>query len=206
MPNWAFDLYALVTSRVPFPRGLVLLAIVSMTAFLLLHPWHTELTELGLPEPVVLALLAGWLANVSKTLPFVVSEIESVRQAVGTTLLLTLSLSAFFLFAPQTIWVQHALSLFALTTVVLFVWFYNTEGPNGFSWIGRNWEKGQRNAANWHVTSRVGWIVVNESLIRFGSPSDWLVGIVLSNIALHYLTYWTIIATHPYDDAPDQTP
>lgn len=208
MPGWLISLYVLVTSRVPFPRGSVLFAIVAMTAYLLFLPWRAALDQAGLPHPATLALMSAFLVNLWNRIPSVTLDPDDIAWTIGTLLVLTVGLCAFFLFAPSLIWIQHAYSVIAFVTICGFLYSYNhADGPNAFLWVGRNWKRGQRNAANWFVANRAAAILINESLIRYGTPTDWLVGITLGNVALHYLMYWTILATHPYDgEERDQTP
>lgn len=202
------NIYVLLTSRVPFPRETMLFAIVGLAVYSLLLGWQVELNDIGMPHPAALALLSAFLVNLARNLPHEFLDRKDIGWKVGTLLVLTLGLCAIFLFAPKLVWIQHLYSAIALLNLGSFLLLYNSaEGPNAFSWIGRNWHRGQRNAANWVVASRVATILINESLIRHGTPTDWLVGIMLANIALHYLIYWTILATHPYEESePDQRP
>jgi hypothetical protein len=49
------------------------------------------------------------------------------------------------------------------------------------------------------VVRLVALILLNELAARHGTALDWIIAITLGPIALHYLMYWTILATHPYD-------
>ncbi len=204
MPDWVIDLYVLVTTRVPRPRSLFLFGIMGLSSYTLMQPFRDTLLAFGF-FPAALAALLGYLAVVALNLPRVVSQMGSDGATSRIILSIVLAISAAALFAPNLTWVQHGVSgLIAIYTLAFIALFLSPQHRGGIGWFAVSWNTGQRNAANWHVVRLVGLILGNEAVIRFGSPTDWVVAMALGPIALHYLMHWTVIATHPYEDEERQ--
>lgn len=200
MPNWIIDLYLLVTARVPAPRSLMILASTALVVHLLMQPWSEELAEMGLFAPV-LAYLAGHFAAFWTNLPDTVRSMNGRRGR--SVLALWLSFATAIMMAPSLAWAQHTITLAFILQLMAFIVLYRLGGTDHQpGWFARDWHVGRRNAANWYITRGVGIILLNEALIRQGSPTDWIVGLSLGLIAMHYLMHWTILATHPFEDEP----
>ena len=165
----------------------------------MMRPYEENLVAAGL-FPALLAVLAGHLAVVGVNLPDSIRRLELMAKGQRIVLTTVLSVYAACLFAPSLALVQHAISLLIIIYIALFViLFKDMKLRIGIPWFAQGWDEGQRNAANWHVARLVATILCNEALARYGTPTDWVVGIAVAPIALHYLMHWTILATHPYD-------
>ena len=199
MPYWLIDIYVLVTSRVPRPNSLLLYGGMSLGSLALMRPYEETLIAVGL-FPALLAVLAGHLSVVCLNLPNTIRRLETLERGPRVILTTVLPIYAACLFAPSLALIQHAISLLILIYIALFVMFFNDmKLRNDIPWFAQGWNEGQRNAANWNVARLVATLLCNETLARYGSPTDWVVGIALAPIALHYLMHWTILATHPYE-------
>lgn len=196
MFNWVHDLYILLTAKIPAPRTAMVLAVTALVLHLLMQPWDKEMTEMGLYAPV-LAYLLGHMIAFSTNLPYALSKINP-RSVIA----MWLAFATALMMAPTMQWAQHAVSIGFLLQIAAFIvlyWFGDED--NQPLWFARDWKIGQRNAANWYVTRGLALVLLNETLISQGSPTDWIVGLCLGNVALHYLLFWTVLATHPFEDA-----
>lgn len=204
MPNWVFDIYVLLTTRVPIPRMLFLFSVITLSLFTLTAHHHAALNEIGLVLPVMCALL-GHVAVVAVKMPDTLSTYERIGlpNAGSKLVLIWLAAYAGMMALPSLAAAQTALSLGLGIYLCLFVVvFYMLGNGDKIGWFARDWDEGQRNAANWQVVRLVALILLNELAARHGTAFDWIVAITLGPIALHYLMYWTIVATHPYKETP----
>lgn len=201
MPHWLIDIYVLLTSRVPIPRMLFLFSVVTLSLFTLTAHHSAALSRVGLVLPVMCALF-GHVAVVAVKLPDTLETFDriGIPNASGKLLLIWLAAYAGIMALPSLAVAQLALTLAIAIYLALFVvtvYLFDDGGTVG--WFARDWDEGQRNAANWNVIRLLGLILFNEAAARHGSAFDWIVAITLGAIALHYLMYWTILATHPYE-------
>lgn len=201
MPQWLIDIYVLLTSRVPIPRMLFLFSVVTLSLFTLTAHHHETLIQVGVVLPVMCALF-GHLAVVSVKMPETLDTFDriGVPNSGGKLILIYLAAYAAMMAVPSLAVAQSALSILIAVYLGMFMAvFYLMGDGDKLSWFARQWDDGQRNAANWHVVRLVALILLNEITTKHGTPFDWIVAITLGPIALHYLMYWTILATHPYD-------
>jgi len=201
MPNWMIDIYVLLTSRVPLPRMLFLFSVVTLSLFTLTAHHHQTLAQVGLVLPVMCALF-GHVAVVAVKLPDSLQTFDriGIRNPGGKLLLICLAAYAGIMALPTLAVAQFALSLAITIYIAMFVLvFYLLGDGDKVGWFACDWDDGQHNAANWHIVRLVALILLNEITSRYGTPFDWIVAITLGPIALHYLMFWTILATHPYD-------
>ena len=199
MPNWVIDMYVLLTSRVPIPRMLFLFSVITLSLFTLTAHHHATLKEVGLVLPVMCALF-GHVAVIAVKMPDSLHTFErlGLRNAGGKLVLICLAAYAGAMALPSLAAAQVALSIgIAIYLFVFVVVFYLFEDGEKIGWFARDWDEGQRNAANWQVIRLVALILLNEMAARHGTAFDWIIAITLGPIALHYLMYWTIVATHP---------
>lgn len=201
MPNWVIDIYILLTTRVPIPRMLFLFSVITLSLFTLTVHHHAALREIGLVLPVMCALF-GHVAVVAVKMPDSLKTYERIGlpNAGGKLILIWLAAYAGVMALPSLDVAQAALSLGVAVYLCLFViTFYFFGDGDKVGWFARDWDDGQTNAANWHVARLIALILLNEMAARYGTAFDWIIAITLGPIALHYLMYWTILATHPYD-------
>lgn len=201
MPNWVIDIYVLLTSRVPIPRMLFLFSVITLSLFTLTSHHHAALKEVGLVLPVMCALF-GHVAVVAVKMPASLQSYEriGIRNAGGKLILIWLAAYAGAMALPSLAVAQAALSLGIAVYLCMFVVVVFLFGDGDkVGWFARDWDEGQRNAANWQVARLFALILLNELASRHGTAFDWIIAITLGPIALHYLMYWTILATHPYD-------
>ena len=204
MPNWVVDIYVLLTSRVPIPRMLFLFSVITLSLFTLTAHHHATLAELDLVLPVMCALF-GHVAVVAVQMPASLQTFEriGIRKAGGKLILVCLAAYAGVMALPSLAVAQTALSLGIGVYLCMFVLvFYLAGDGDKIGWFARDWNEGQRNAANWQVIRLVALILLNEIAARHGTAFDWIIAITLGPIALHYLMYWTIVATHPDRKTP----
>ena len=200
MAHWFRQLRALVTTHVPFPRaqaffGALLLAFYGL-AMVFQHP----LAALGL-HPAVLAFVGAFTVSLWYRTPAVLGgQDPDVAWPVLAAMLVVLT---GILFVPSLVWLQHGYSLFLAGLIAIFVGLYNVEGPTGFVWFAQHWRCGHGNAANWHVCHHAALLVCNEAILRHATATEWIISIAILPILMHYLTYWTIMATHPYEEDPE---
>lgn len=202
MPNWLIDIYVLLTTRVPIPRMLFLFSVITLSLFTLTAHHQAALKEVGLVLPVMCALF-GHVAVIAVQMPASLQTFEriGIPNAGGKLILICLAAYAGAMSLPSLAVAQAALSLGIAVYLALFVLVtYMFDDGDKVGWFARDWEDGQRNAANWQVIRLFALILLNELAARHGTPFDWIIAITLGPIALHYLMYWTIFATHPYDD------
>ncbi|WP_300584669.1 hypothetical protein [Marivita sp.] len=201
MPNWIVDIYILLTTRVPIPRMLFLFSVITLSLFTLTAHHQAALKEIGLVLPVMCALF-GHVAVVAVKMPDSLNTYDriGIRNAGGKLILIWLAAYAVAIALPSMAAAQAAFTLSIAVYLCLFiVVFYFYEDGDKVGWFARDWTDGQRNAANWQVVRLVALILLNELAARHGTALDWIIAITLGPIALHYLMYWTILATHPYD-------
>lgn len=204
MPNWVIDIYVLVTTRVPIPRMLFLFSVITLSLFTLTAHHHVALKEFGLVLPVMCALF-GHVAVITVKMTDTLTTYEriGIPNAGSKLILIWLAAYAGVMALPSIAAAQTALSLGIAIYVSLFVVvFYMFDDGDKIGWFARDWDEGQRNAANWHVVRLVALILLNELAALHGTAFDWILAITLGPIALHYLMYWTIVATHPHKERP----
>lgn len=201
MPNWVIDIYVLLTTRVPIPRLLFLFSVITLSLFTLTAHHHAALKEVGLVLPVMCALF-GHVAVITVKMHDTLSTYEriGITNAGSKLILIWLAAYAGVMALPSLAAAQAAFTLALAVYLCLFVVvFYLLDDGDKVGWFARDWTDGKRNAANWQVARIVALILLNEQAARYGTAFDWIVAITLGPIALHYLMYWTIFATHPQD-------
>ncbi|SHH92118.1 hypothetical protein [Marivita hallyeonensis] len=205
MPNFLIGLYVLLTTRVPIPTNTMLFGMSTLAAYTLLAPYYAAFTEIGLILPVLCALF-GYVFVVGLNVPATVERLERENGKVTgpRAFAVPFILCSVAIFAPSLEWAQHAISLLLAGVAMVFA-IFTIGGPSNSKseLFGEGWDEGKRNAANWHVARLVALIVGNELVSRTGTPTDWVIAMCLGPIALHYLMYWTIIVTHPYENRND---
>ena len=203
MPHWVLDIYVLLTSRVPIPRMLFLFSVITLSLFTITAHHQETLAQFGLVLPVMCALF-GHVAVIAVKLPESLHTYEriGIANAGGKLVLICLAAYAGVMALPSLAAAQAALSLGIGIYLAMFaVVFYMFGDGDKIGWFARDWDDGKQNAANWNITRLVALILLNEITARYGTPFDWIIAITLGPIALHYLMYWTILATHPHDKA-----
>lgn len=203
MPDWVTSIYVLLTSRVPIPRMLFLFSVVTLSLFTLTSHHYSTLDQVGLVLPVMCALF-GHVAVIAVKLPDSLQMFDriGITNAGDKIILISLATYAGVMSLPSLDAAQTALSLGIAIYLGLFVLVvYMLRGGDKIGWFARDWDVGQRNAANWHIARLVALILLNETAARYGSAFDWVLAITLGPIALHYLMHWTIVVTHPHDKA-----
>lgn len=204
MPNWVFDIYVLLTTRVPIPRMLFLFSVITLSLFTLTAHHLATLQDLDLVLPVMCAIF-GHVAVIAVKMPDSLQTFDriGIRNAGGKLILICLAAYAGAMALPSLAAAQTALSLgIAIYLAMFVVVFYVFGDGDKVGWFARDWDEGQRNAANWQVIRLVALILLNEMAAHHGTAFDWIIAITLGPIALHYLMYWTIVATHPYPKTP----
>lgn len=200
MNSFLTDLFVLLTSRVPLPRNTMIFGLMTLIAYTLFAPHYAEFSEAGLILPVLCAVF-GYVTVVSLNAPFTIRRLTEMNEKrVGPkTFLAPFAVCACAIFAPSLASAQHAISIaLGLTALLSLVLTYGNLLPEEDTPL---LEEARRNAANWHIARLVALLLGNELVARNGTPTDWVIAMCLGPIALHYLMYWTIIATHPYDQA-----
>jgi hypothetical protein len=193
------DIYALVTTRVPFPKTPAFFALRLLTCYCVAMALQDQLAAVGL-DPVTVALISTYTLNLWRKTPQILGDQDA--DIVWGVMALMLALCAAILFAPSLIWLQRGYSFGLILIVVGFLMQYKADGPDSFSWFAQHWRCGQRNAANWHVARLAALLACNEAIIQHGTATEWVISIAILPIAMYYLMYWTILATHPYEDDP----
>lgn len=198
MNRFLTDLYLLLTAYVPIPRNTMIFALMTLIAYSLFVPHYSAFTEAGLILPVLCAVF-GYVTVVSLNAPVTVKRLREINaNRVGPrTFLVPFTICAFAIFAPSLSWAQHTISVvLGITALASFILVYGDFVPATDSSVR---VEARRNATNWHITRLVALLLGNEIVARTGTPTDWVIAMCLGPIALHYLMYWTIIATHPYE-------
>lgn len=195
MFGWLYDLYLLLTAKIPPPRTAMIIAVVALTTHLMMLPWEKELLEMGFFAPVI-AYLCGHFFAFSVNLPNAATKVNG-----RAVLAAWLSFVTVLVLSPTLEWAQHAISIgFILQTIAFGVLFHFGGEDNQPLWFAQNWSIGKQNAANWYITRGLAMVLLNEILIADRNPTEWIVGLCLGAIALHYLMFWTVLATHPFED------
>jgi hypothetical protein len=57
------------------------------------------------------------------------------------------------------------------------------------------------NAAQWLALSSFAQFLINAALVRSVTTTQWLVAFAVVPFVVHYLWFWSVIATHPYEDS-----
>jgi len=196
------DLYVLFMSRVPRPNTLLVFGLTTLTAFTLLAPYNQMMLQADLYLPV-LCIVLGYTLVALRNLPTTVRRLREIDgdETVILSILFPFALCAAGLFSPSLAWAQHGISvLIAVYTLLFASLTLRPKDLSTVSWFGRSWTVGQRNAANWHIARLLALILGNELVIRGGTTTDWMIAVSIGPIVLHYMMYWTVFATHPYDD------
>ena len=208
MPDFLIGLYVLLTSRVPVPTNTMLFGIATLAAYTLLAPNYAAFTEAGLILPVLCAVF-GYVVVVGLNVPHTVERLarENGKVTGPRAFAVPFVLCSVAIFAPSLAWAQHAISFLLAGAALVFAAF-TIGGPSTSktALFGEGWDDAKKNAANWHIARLVALIVGNELVARTGTPTDWVIAMCLGPIALHYLMYWTIIVTHPYENRNDDFP
>ncbi|MFP7674385.1 hypothetical protein ACG74X_13640 [Marivita sp. S0852] len=201
MYSYILGLYVLVTSRVPLPVNTMLFGVATLAAYTLLAPHASAFEEVGLILPVLCAVF-GYVIVVGLNIPMTAErfERENGRVIGPRAFAAPFVLCSVAVFAPSLEWAQHAISLLlgatALGFTILTLAGSAKSTTNAF---GNAWVEAKRNAANWHIARLTALILGNELAASSGSPTNWVIAMCLGPIVLHYLMYWTIIITHPYE-------
>jgi hypothetical protein len=207
MNSFLNGLYVLLTSRVPLPKNTMFFGVGTLSAYTLLAPRYAAFTELGLILPVLCAMF-GYLVVVALNAPRTVERLRNadIKRIGPHAFAIPFALCVAGVFAPSLEWAQHFISILLGGTALVFV---SVTVAGAFkadsNMFGDGWNEGKRNAANWHVARLVALMVGNEAVARTGTPADWVIAMSIGPILLHYLMYWTIIVTHPYEETGDDT-
>lgn len=208
MQSFLIGLYVLLTSRVPLPANTMLFGLGTLSAYTLLASKYAAFTQSGLILPVLCAMF-GYLLVVTLNASNTVERLRNaeVRRIGPLAFAIPFALCAAGIFAPSLEFAQHVISILLGLTALVFVSVTLVGASSAKSHMfGEGWNEGKRNAANWHVARLVALMVGNEAVARTGTPTDWVIAMSIGPILLHYLMYWTIIVTHPYEDSDDNAP
>lgn len=189
-------LYLLLTSRVPLPRNTMIFGLMTLIAYTLFLPHYADFAEAGLILPILCAIF-GYVTVVALNVPSTMRRLLEMndRRVGPKTFLAPFAVCACAIFAPSLEWAQHTISvLLGLTALMSLALTYGNLLPEEETPL---LQEARKNAANWHTARLVALLLGNETVARTGTPTDWVIAMCLGPIALHYLMYWTIIATDP---------
>ena len=172
--------------------------------YLLILPFEAGLAAMGMHPLAVSAAI--WIGmNAWRALPKLAlrwleddRQVRILHMAVG----LSMVLAALFLFSGDPVWVQRLWTVLFGVRVAAMAWgFFVDEGLLGeLRWHAQFWERGRLNAARGELLRYLSLIVVNEAAIRFASETEWVLIWAVACVAIPVLTWWTTLATHPWDE------
>lgn len=203
-----FGLYLLLSSPIPVPKLPLVRAMMVVLTYPVFFAHDPMLRTHGL-SAVQLAIIAGHCAAIWYAAPMLARALRGNTAAASQIkILFSFHFIALTMitFAPAPVWIQHGVSVFWALYALVFAYFAKLDLPGlqEFSWPGRHWDVGQDNAANWHILRYLGLILANEWLVANASLSEWLIGFALLPILFHALFWWTINATHPFEEEEDR--
>lgn len=184
------------------PEALLWKGFVILLTFSVTMPWHGAMKAFGL-QPVAIAVLAGFLVMMFRGSARIFNQTDDdPRQLAQSVFVVWFIFAALLVFAPSPTIVQHGISFLVVFWTAAFTAFtiWDPSALKQFNWLGRNWTHGQLNAAGWEIARGLSLVVINESLIAYGTLTDWVVGYSVIPILLFYLMCGGILLTHPYDE------
>lgn len=120
----------------------------------------------------------------------------AVAIGVSTTIALTMPFDLLSLYAIPLAHAIYALGFWAMLLI-------DPDSLNRMTWDARTWdERGQMNAAYWHVLRGLAAAVTAAWLALNTNDVSWILGYAVLPFALHYIYCWTVYATYPTEDAP----
>lgn len=199
MPRALISLYVLLTTPVTVPRLLLAKAAAVVLAYALVRPWAPGI---GIGA-VNIAVLAGLLVIVFHKLPFQMKSRGNMSGSAGTVVVLVVGLCAVVLYTPAVL-LPYAISAGSALMAVIYGAALRWDRPmlDQLGWPRDDWGVGgQTNAVRWSILRCVGLSVTNAYAATFGTQAEWVVSYAALPVVFYYLFQWTVIATHPYDDA-----
>ncbi|SFR40881.1 hypothetical protein [Litoreibacter janthinus] len=191
------SLYVLLTTRLPIPKGLLARATAVIFAYMV--------AKVIVPQLALnIAVAMGLAATLWVRLPQAWFEGENRDASTGATLVaISLSLIAICLFLPANM-LQISISLGFFTMAALYglIWVLDSDLLDKMGWDAKNWGvEGRANAVRWQVVRCVGLGVANAYTSLHYPPHEWVVAHAALPLIAYLLYHWTVIATHPYEDA-----
>ena len=199
-----YSLYALISTPPPNMGWFVLPGIVLVGSYLALSPFDAALTAAGVPA-FILSVVLMHVALTGRAIPALreaaLTSPKSLKIALGAHIVLigAMLLSADPLFCQRVWTATVCLRIIMLASGLTL----DRSMLKHMHWVGRGFDTGQNNAARWAIAGAFMLILINEATIAHGTPEQWILVRALSQPLVHALVYWTILATHPYDDEPE---
>lgn len=198
------SLYVLLTTPIPVPWAQLTKSVTLILAFAAILPFAVPLATVSL-SPLKLALLATIVVSGHRNLAPTLRQFnrdELTPTVIGTLVLMVLTVSSVIVLAPSDGWLQHAISLGWVLYGGLFALILWLDRPllGKFNWLAQHWPVGQENAARWMILRYFGMATANEFAIAHFSTTEWLVCVAALPIVFYALYYWSVLATHPYED------
>ena len=192
------SLYVLLTAPIPVPWTLLIKGAVVVLAYALARPFE-DVIGIG---AINIAVLAGILAAAYRNLPRVFSVKIPTATALGTMVPLIMGLSAVTLYLPAAL-LPFAITLGWAAMGALYgaMLLWDRALFEEAGWTTESWGlEGQVNAVRWTILRCAGMATANAYAATYGTSAEWIVAYAVLPIVFHALFYWSILATHPYED------
>lgn len=204
MLNGFRNLFLLLSSPVPIPRMVLWRALTVFLALLVFSPFEQQLQAVGL-STLTLAVLFSFAVllwfNIGG-LAWSRTDIAIDRSVFGLVSFVIVGFFGVIVFLQSDSLIQHGVTIYygLWTVYVLILRCLGEEALAQSNFSFRDWPVGRVNAAQWLALSAFAQFLINETLVRSVTTTQWLVAFAVVPFIFHYLWYWSVIATHPYED------
>ena len=191
----------LLSAPVPVPWSLLLRAVVVTLGYMAFAPHAPVLATFGL-HPLNLAFAAGVLSVLLYSGSDMIAKMDLRREEALKITLPLWALMLIGIIVQPTSWLVWCVPAMIACNGAL-LWLFLRFDPDCISrlgWTHENWGAGRDNAVYWNILRNFALAVALVGVARTGTPSDWIAGVALIPLMLHYLYWWTIFATHPDED------
>ncbi|TDT76804.1 hypothetical protein BDE40_0076 [Litoreibacter halocynthiae] len=196
------SLHVLLTTPIPVPWSLLIRGAVIVLAYTLARP----IAPLIGIDAVNFAALAGLITTVFRNLESTLmkQEIDPSVDAmfVGSFVAITIGASAVLLYVPAAL-LPYVMSAGVATMGAIYsaVLLWDRPLLDRMGWTVEHWGvEGQANYVRWMILRCFGLAAATAYAAAYGTRPEWIVAHAALPIAFYALFYWTIIATHPYED------
>lgn len=195
-------LIALLSVPPPGLRNFVVFPAVLVFAYTVLLAMEPALNALGL-SAFVLAVVFALFAGMAWQAPVVVASTDMDRFTLMIFAGLNLAILAVLAFGQDPLLCQRFFTIVLILRVIFLAQPY-WQAPEDLALMG-----GPRSGSQclmqiwrqWKLISLVMLLLVNETAIKFGTLTEWIIVWSVAPVVAYCLMYWTIMAT--WDDEAD---
>lgn len=191
----------LITAMPPVPAASLIPAIALLVVFSGMTVLNLEIFGF---TPFIAAIFVMYIVLFAMNLRPTKRQTSPTHLWVSYSIVLCIPLSVLIIGDPH--YGQRLYSVGSLIFAsLLFVGIkFDRDYLQYLRWIGRSFETGQENAAKIAILGQFMIILLNETAIRYASLTEWISIRAVLPLLVSYLVWVTILATHPFDEEPDE--